>query len=687
MDKTNKYIKNILIRGLTVLFVIFIPNIVLAYEPEWVKNIKSAVMSGISEGFGSAISLAGDALYELLAVVASVILWLVSWFAWAAGKLLNFAIDISIIKFSELANLPFITESWKIMRDLANIAFIFILLYIAISTILRINSQDAKKMLSYVIIVALLVNFSAVFTRIAIDASNVTAIAFYNNIGPDDGSPVDISTILIQGLSTAQYFTGQVAAPSDTPPSATGILLNTIGSIILMIVFCFVVLVAAILFIIRALMLLFLIIVSPVAFLGFALPKLGNRLSGPWLKELTSNLLFAPAFMILFFITMKIADGRDELQSLGGGGFTGGIIIYIFIIGFLMASIIVAKQLGAHGGAGAEKFAFKGLKLGGAATGGFALGTTARIGQSTIGKGTKALTNTQSFKNSYLGRSRLATAGFKKISDGSFDIRKTKAVKESGVGSYLGTAVATPAERIKAKNKKEKEHAAYLASGDTNLEETKTKETEIDKKEKKKSTLNKRADNTKEEIKDLEREMSALEQNIPKLENEIRAIENQQKFETDPQKHLELQKEIDSKKTQINDTKKRIEEIPTEKSSKEQIVSNLEQEQTIIQSEIDTIQQEITQLPQSRTDKYVSRIEKSPGTTTGAKIIHYLSPIRLMAIRNTEERKKHAEDIRRYARQSSNERKKSDSEEAWQEKLEKLVRNLDKEDTKKEEKT
>ena len=635
-------------------------------------------------------------VYQIIAVTLSAILYVLSLAVWAIAWIFNLAIEISILKFKALADLTFVTESWIIMRDLANIAFIFILLYIAISTILRINSQDAKKMLSYVIIVALLVNFSAVFTRVAIDVSNVVAVTFYNRIdGEKKNGRTDVATAIMQIVGSSENIVGEGGATLGEKPQGVASIDNanastigkiigkTIGSIILMILIVFVMLATTILFIIRTLVLLFLIIVAPVAFLGFAMPTLGKRLSGPWLKELTSNLLFAPAFMILFFITMKIADNRNVIQALGGTEgdipkWAADIMVYIFVIGFLMASIIVAKQLGAHGGAGAEKFAFKGLKLGGAFAGGATLGATARLGQSTIGKGTRALTNTQTFKNN-VGKSRLATAGFKKIGDSSFDIRKTKAAKGSGVSSYLGSGVATADERKNAKLKKEKEHATYLAAGDTNLEETKAKETEKENKEKKKSALSKRANNTKEEINELEREMSALEQGIPELENEIRSIENQQNFETDPQKHSELQKEIDNKKTQINKAKDRIREIPTEKSTKQQVISTLEKEQNIIQSEIDNIQQEISQLPQSRTDKYAARIEKSPGTTTGAKIRHGVGlPIRLMAIRNNEDRQKHAEEVRRYARQNSEERKKGDSEEAWKAKLEKLVQNLDK---------
>ena len=69
-----------------------------------------------------------------------------------------------------------------VTRDLANMFFIFILLYIAIATILEIAAYNAKALLARLIIVALLLNFSLFFTRVIIDASNIWGSAFYDRI-------------------------------------------------------------------------------------------------------------------------------------------------------------------------------------------------------------------------------------------------------------------------------------------------------------------------------------------------------------------------------------------------------------------------------------------------------------------------------------------------------------------------
>ncbi len=78
----------------------------------------------------------------------------------------------------------FITSGWSIVRDLANMLFIFILLFIAISLILdlEIGHASPKKMFASVILMAILLNFSMFFTEVIIDTSNIVARLFYNQI-------------------------------------------------------------------------------------------------------------------------------------------------------------------------------------------------------------------------------------------------------------------------------------------------------------------------------------------------------------------------------------------------------------------------------------------------------------------------------------------------------------------------
>ena len=64
-------------------------------------------------------------------------------------------------------------KGWGAVRDVANIFFILMLLYVAIKTVLSLNVTDNKRLVGVIIIVALLINFSLFTTKVVIDASNI----------------------------------------------------------------------------------------------------------------------------------------------------------------------------------------------------------------------------------------------------------------------------------------------------------------------------------------------------------------------------------------------------------------------------------------------------------------------------------------------------------------------------------
>ena len=57
---------------------------------------------------------------------------------------------------------PFISDAWSVVRDLSNLFFILILLFVAIQTILGMG-DEAKKTIARIIVMALLINFSMFF--------------------------------------------------------------------------------------------------------------------------------------------------------------------------------------------------------------------------------------------------------------------------------------------------------------------------------------------------------------------------------------------------------------------------------------------------------------------------------------------------------------------------------------------
>lgn len=130
-------------------------------------------------------------LLSILKGIVLAILWLLSWILWFSGVLLNYVMDYTIVKMSaNISALPGINVSWKIIRDLMNVVFIFILVYEGILLIIDKGSlQSVKKFIFGVVMASLLINFSLFFTKVLIDASNIVTTGIYNSIiGPQPPS-------------------------------------------------------------------------------------------------------------------------------------------------------------------------------------------------------------------------------------------------------------------------------------------------------------------------------------------------------------------------------------------------------------------------------------------------------------------------------------------------------------------
>jgi len=131
-------------------------------------------------GGGCATLLVGRLGECMLKITYTLFYTIPGWFTGVVAKFFNLIVSLSLD--SGVYGADFLPQAWRIARDLSNIFFILILLYIAIKIILGLAGHDGKKMIIWVIIMALLINFSMFATKIVIDSSNVLALIFYNKI-------------------------------------------------------------------------------------------------------------------------------------------------------------------------------------------------------------------------------------------------------------------------------------------------------------------------------------------------------------------------------------------------------------------------------------------------------------------------------------------------------------------------
>ena len=326
-----------------------------------------------------------------------------------AGKVLDLAVQYSIVGAGFSNFNATIQSVWTIARDTCNIAFIFVLLYIAIQQIIGSIGTALKGKLASIVIAALFINFSLFLTGLVIDAGNIVAVALLNQITltqPSTNSSVKGGALdnlasgitgSVESVPLSENIMDNLGLVNVYQQSATLSTLLNVGPaefitavirLVLFLITMFIFLFMAILIIGRFVMLIFLMAISPIGFMGGTVPFLADA-AKKWQSELISQTLVAPVFIFFMLLIIKVSQ---TIVKLPAGSITpssdqvgGNIVIYfnyIFIIYLLIKAVEITKKLSGELGDLANKAATAtaGLALG-AATGGTALLARQSVGR------------------------------------------------------------------------------------------------------------------------------------------------------------------------------------------------------------------------------------------------------------------------------------------------------------------
>ena len=307
---------------------------------------------------------------------------------------------------------------WGIVRDLVNLTLVFGLIYAGLQTILKgIDQSHVKEILKSIIICALLVNFSLIFTKVIIDISNSASVAIYNQMILSNGNALaenswynyGVSGAFMQamGLSTFLDAAGLDKTKTATTNDDDGGFMYAVVGVVFMLIAAFVFFAGAIMLMVRFAVLILLMIFSPILFAASAFKQTSEWRSW-WIKSMTDQAIFPPVYLFLLWISYKVVFGLFNGTSTGPGldaagnvigGAVGGTVgngisaiisspanfvesttnnpVLGFIMGaiFLVASLVAAKKAGAVGADMATKFA-----------GRMAFGTVGALGRATVGR-------------------------------------------------------------------------------------------------------------------------------------------------------------------------------------------------------------------------------------------------------------------------------------------------------------
>ncbi len=409
--------------------------------------------------------------------------------AYVGGFMLDTTVSLSLN--SAAYALDFLSAGWTAARDLANMAFILILVYIAFMIMFQAETAGTIKMLAWVIFIALIINFSFFFTRVVIDVGNILAVQFYNSISADTlqqtmdattnqtgvlastassivtsaaaqgslANTKDLTSSIMKALNLQQLFS-DANFKSFANQSGFGTKFIVLCFIYIMVGACYFILAAMFLavsvkFIVRVVVLWFLIIAAPLAFICKAMPE---QTGVPvwydrWQHELVAHAFYPAFFLFIFFFISSImtqfgsSKGIFETlaSNLNAAASNANMSGFIFIatavatvmirLGFVVAMLYIAlkvsETMGVMGATAANKvttFAFGSAGRLAAAPLGFA-------GRQTFGRlGNRAIESAKIYEN----RANLSTNRLSKM-----DL-KLASRSYNAVGKALGTKSYDP---------------------------------------------------------------------------------------------------------------------------------------------------------------------------------------------------------------------------------------------------
>jgi hypothetical protein len=357
------------------------------------------------------------------------------------------------------------------VRDIANMFFILILVYIALTVMFRADTAETMKRLAWVIVIALIINFSFFFVRVVIDAGNLLAVQFYNAIEAPEFNNKDVSRSVVSGIAAAaSTYLGQGNLKDLTSSIMNGIgaqkILNTesfsrfqhnantgfftelitlsfiyiaLGAILFILAAAF--FTVGIKFIIRTAVLWLVLIAAPIAFIAKTL-KQSEGYYKQWQDALIMHVFYPAVFLFIFYILTlfmdELARGGTIIEKtfVEASGVNEGLtalvpIIAIIVVklGFVIALLYIglkaSEQIGVMGAQLANKIAGKVPFMGGLKSygrlGGLAYQRTLGAFGSGVGKG---LSQTRLGNTPILGR------GLRNVSD------KLAGAKFGGARSY-----------------------------------------------------------------------------------------------------------------------------------------------------------------------------------------------------------------------------------------------------------
>lgn len=227
-----------------------------------------------------------------------------------AGFIFEAAINPDLFNKIFVKNGGTLYNLWSFIRDLLNLTFIFILLFSAFATVFQVSKYHLKNTVLWVVLMALLVNFSWPITRVIIDMSNVTMYFFIEEIlgysnsdySIKAGSVSDISAS-IAGLSGLS----QILVPQGFETGNFDVT-YLILAIFVVFIFAVTLLAFALILLVRVVALTILLVFSPIGFVAAAFPGSFGKYASQWWDKLFAYAMKGPIMIFMLVVAIKMLE-------------------------------------------------------------------------------------------------------------------------------------------------------------------------------------------------------------------------------------------------------------------------------------------------------------------------------------------------------------------------------------------
>jgi hypothetical protein len=344
--------KKLTVFGISVLLLLLVP---LAKVKAEIATLTILGVVVAVAAIGAAVKyffpeMADNAFFHAINALLYAVFALIYWLTKIAATLLDTVIKPEA--FYALMSSPGVVTGWSTVRDIFNIIFIFALLFSAFCTIFQVSKYHIRNVILWVVLMALLVNFSFPISRFIVDASNITMyFLLKNGIETSDGTISPLFAMVTNFGDIAQNTMNKIGDGNQ----------NKAFMLLVMIVFTFILFVTlfafAINFLIRLLVLMVLIILSPAGFALKAFPSTSHY-ADEWWSALFKYAFMGPLMAFFLYLTFSIflsanaIDGSEIESMLTGEDTQAAVVVMVYYaipVTFMWVGLIMSSKMGGMG--------------------------------------------------------------------------------------------------------------------------------------------------------------------------------------------------------------------------------------------------------------------------------------------------------------------------------------------------